>query len=278
MGEALADGFLFLFGGVGYLAPSRCSPPGAVLVLRPMLPSVQPVQGGRRVPARGALMLGLAAGTLGLGPGDPPRDGFLDPDYFRTHGGAVGEALYWVVAHAVPGRRRAHPVRLPAARGRAAAHRRARSPASCSATHEGVTSTTRRVRQSTGEFAARARGRARRAPPQSGRRACAGRRARGAARGRAGGARHARRGAGARRPRALPGSLRRAGPAASRSPRSPSAEPSSRSQLPRRPPTRPAGSTRRSLEQPELTPMGNRRSAVTEADDFDYAVAAARAS
>ena len=43
-------------------------------------------------------MLGLAAGSLGLGPGDTPRDGFLDPHYLKHHGGLVGESLFWTSA------------------------------------------------------------------------------------------------------------------------------------------------------------------------------------
>ncbi|MBA2631309.1 MAG: DNA translocase FtsK, partial [Thermoleophilaceae bacterium] len=43
----------------------------------------------------GALTLGLAAGSLGLGPGDTPRDGFVDTDYLTHHGGLIGESLLW---------------------------------------------------------------------------------------------------------------------------------------------------------------------------------------
>src|SRR5215212_806470 len=43
-------------------------------------------------------MLGLAAGSLGLGPGDTHRDGFLDAYYLRHHGGLVGEAMFWTSA------------------------------------------------------------------------------------------------------------------------------------------------------------------------------------
>ena len=42
-----------------------------------------------------ALTLGLAAGSLGLGPGQQPHDGFFDPDYLEHRGGAVGELLFW---------------------------------------------------------------------------------------------------------------------------------------------------------------------------------------
>jgi S-DNA-T family DNA segregation ATPase FtsK/SpoIIIE len=93
VGEALADGILFLFGGVGYTAPIVLFATGAVIVLRPMLPAVHPFRTGALCLLL-ALMLGLAAGSLGLGPGEAPRDGFLDAAYLREHGGLVGEGVY----------------------------------------------------------------------------------------------------------------------------------------------------------------------------------------
>src|SRR5918999_7169 len=94
VGEEMAEGILFLFGGVGYLAPVALFAAGALIVVRPMLPALHPFKTGSACLAA-ALMLGLAAGSLGLGPGDTPRDGFLDPDYLREHGGLTGEALFW---------------------------------------------------------------------------------------------------------------------------------------------------------------------------------------
>ncbi|MBD0282010.1 MAG: DNA translocase FtsK 4TM domain-containing protein [Thermoleophilaceae bacterium] len=94
VGEAMADGILFLFGGVGYTAPIVLFAIGAALVVRPVLPATHPLKTGALCLAA-ALMLGLAAGTLGLGPGDTPRDGFLDPNYLEHHGGLVGELLFW---------------------------------------------------------------------------------------------------------------------------------------------------------------------------------------
>jgi S-DNA-T family DNA segregation ATPase FtsK/SpoIIIE len=94
VGEAMADGILFLFGGVGYLAPVALFAAGALLVVRPMLAAVHPFKTGSACLVA-ALTLGLAAGSLGLGPGDAPREGFLDPAYLREHGGLVGESLFW---------------------------------------------------------------------------------------------------------------------------------------------------------------------------------------
>jgi S-DNA-T family DNA segregation ATPase FtsK/SpoIIIE len=97
VGEALADGMLFMFGGVGYGAPVVLFAAGALIVIRPMIPAVHPFRTGTLCFAA-ALMLGLAAGSLGLGPGDAPREGFLDATYLEHHGGLVGESLFWASA------------------------------------------------------------------------------------------------------------------------------------------------------------------------------------
>src|SRR5262245_32539656 len=73
VGERMADGILFLFGGVGYLAPIVFFGAGALVVLRPMIPSVHPFKTGAAC-LIAALTLGLAAGSLGLGPGVAPHD------------------------------------------------------------------------------------------------------------------------------------------------------------------------------------------------------------
>jgi S-DNA-T family DNA segregation ATPase FtsK/SpoIIIE len=96
VGEAFADGFVWLFGGVGYLVPIALFATGAALVVGPMVPNLRPFKAGGLFLLT-ALMLGLAAGTFGLGPDDPPRDAaFETPSWFRDHGGAVGEGLFWV--------------------------------------------------------------------------------------------------------------------------------------------------------------------------------------
>jgi DNA segregation ATPase FtsK/SpoIIIE, S-DNA-T family len=94
VGEALAGAILYLFGGVGYAAPVLMFAAGALIVVRPMIPALHPLKTGAAC-LTCALMLGLAAGSLGLGPGDTHRDGFLDPAYLKHHGGLVGESLFW---------------------------------------------------------------------------------------------------------------------------------------------------------------------------------------
>ncbi len=97
VGEALAGAILFMLGGVGYAAPVLLFAAGAVIVIRPMIPALHPLKTGAACLTT-ALMLGLAAGSLGLGPGDTARDGFLDAHYLEHHGGLVGESLFWASA------------------------------------------------------------------------------------------------------------------------------------------------------------------------------------
>ena len=107
----------------GTSSRSRCSEPGAVLVLRPMLPAVQPFRTGALC-LGAALCLGLAAGSLGLGAGETPRTGRSDTEYLRSHGGAVGERALlrrFILFEEVG---RPHPVLVPPAGGPPAADRR----------------------------------------------------------------------------------------------------------------------------------------------------------
>src|SRR5829696_3615921 len=97
VGGALADALTFLFGGMAYAAPVAMFAAGTLIVTRPMLPAVHPLKAGA-VCLTAALTLGLAAGSLGMGPGHTPRDGWLDPTYLQEHGGLLGESLFWASA------------------------------------------------------------------------------------------------------------------------------------------------------------------------------------
>src|SRR5215210_1052486 len=83
----------WLLGAVHYGVPAALLAAGAIIVLRPVLPAVRPFRAGA-ICLFAALCLGLAAGTLGLGP-DGARPGLWDPEWVRTRGGMAGEALYW---------------------------------------------------------------------------------------------------------------------------------------------------------------------------------------
>jgi S-DNA-T family DNA segregation ATPase FtsK/SpoIIIE len=97
-GSRAVDGLRRLLGAVHYGVPVGLLATGAILVLRPMLPAVRPFRSGGLC-LFVALTLGLAAGTLGLGPGgDAVR---WDPDWVRPRGGLVGEGLYWGISTAL---------------------------------------------------------------------------------------------------------------------------------------------------------------------------------
>ena len=67
-GDGAVEGLQVLIGAATTSSRPRCMAAGAILVLRPVLPAVRPFKAGA-VCLFAALCLGLAAGTLGLGPG-----------------------------------------------------------------------------------------------------------------------------------------------------------------------------------------------------------------
>src|SRR3954451_13785688 len=96
VGYGMAEGLRWLFGGLAYLTPVALFATGTLLVMRPLLPTVRPFWAGG-VTLVTALLLGVSAGTFALGPNHPVRHGaFAQPEFFKVHGGLVGESLFWV--------------------------------------------------------------------------------------------------------------------------------------------------------------------------------------
>ncbi len=92
VGDGAVSGMKWLIGGVHVAVPLALAAGGAWLVLQPVLPAVRPVRTGL-VCLFLSLELGLAAGTLGIGPGGfRPTD--FDVPYAKEHGGMVGAALF----------------------------------------------------------------------------------------------------------------------------------------------------------------------------------------
>jgi DNA segregation ATPase FtsK/SpoIIIE, S-DNA-T family len=96
VGSGMADGLRFAFGAIAYLFPLAVIAAGAILVLRPVLPTTRPFLPGA-ICLFAALTLALAAGTLGLGPAGV-RHGFWVQQFFQARGGGLGEAELWLTS------------------------------------------------------------------------------------------------------------------------------------------------------------------------------------
>src|SRR5215211_5887966 len=96
VGAGMADGLRFAFGTIAYVVPVAVIAAGAILVLRPVLPTTRPFVPGALC-LFAALTLALAAGTFGLGP-DGIRHGFWHQAWFETRGGGLGEAELWLTS------------------------------------------------------------------------------------------------------------------------------------------------------------------------------------
>src|SRR5436190_15331622 len=94
VGGVASSGLADLAGQVAYLVPLALVAWGVALIMRPSLRAPAALGAGGILVLL-ALLLAFAAGTLGLGAAHPVRHGYFQPPFFRVHGGAVGEALYW---------------------------------------------------------------------------------------------------------------------------------------------------------------------------------------
>jgi DNA segregation ATPase FtsK/SpoIIIE, S-DNA-T family len=94
VGEGFEVGLAWAAGVAGYAAPVLLAVAGLGLILRPFIPSPGALNAGVAFIVLG-LLLAFAAETAGLGPERPVREGYFDPRFFEEHGGAIGEALYW---------------------------------------------------------------------------------------------------------------------------------------------------------------------------------------
>ena len=151
-GEGLVDGVAWLIGAVHWTLPLALFAAGAILVLRPVLPTLRPFRAGA-VCLFVALSLGLAAGTLGVGPVGE-RGEFWDGDFVRERGGMVGEALFWTISKGL-GTIGAHIVAVFLALAGILLITGASIAGVVRATSTQVASTGRRVRDTTQELRAR---------------------------------------------------------------------------------------------------------------------------
>jgi S-DNA-T family DNA segregation ATPase FtsK/SpoIIIE len=97
VGHALAVALGWAAGRARVLAPIALVGAGAAMLMRPVLPALRPLRAGS-VCVFCAIVLALAAGTLGVSGGPSAESSQWSSRLLQQRGGAVGEALY-VAAH-----------------------------------------------------------------------------------------------------------------------------------------------------------------------------------
>jgi DNA segregation ATPase FtsK/SpoIIIE, S-DNA-T family len=93
VGEGSDTALSYAVGAGAVVVPIALGLAGLGLIMRPFLPSPRSVAVGVAAIAFG-LLLALAAQTAGVGPAGA-RTELFDPTFFPDHGGGLGEILYW---------------------------------------------------------------------------------------------------------------------------------------------------------------------------------------
>ncbi len=94
VGEWLTGALTTIAGRIAYLTPLALVGWGAALVMRPFLRAPAALNAGA-ILVLASLLLAFAAETAGLGPGHPARHGYFVERFYTVHGGVLGEGLYW---------------------------------------------------------------------------------------------------------------------------------------------------------------------------------------
>jgi DNA segregation ATPase FtsK/SpoIIIE, S-DNA-T family len=94
VGDSLAGALADLTGRVAYLVPIAVAGWGVTLMLRPIIKAPAAVNAGA-ILLLASLLLAFAAQTIGLGPSHPARHGYFHEPFYSVHGGILGEGLYW---------------------------------------------------------------------------------------------------------------------------------------------------------------------------------------
>ena len=97
LGHALAVALGWSVGRSKVLAPIALVGAGTAMLMRPVLPAMRPLRTGS-ICLFAAIVLALAAGTLGVSSGQGTPASHWSSVYLQAHGGAGGQALY-EVAH-----------------------------------------------------------------------------------------------------------------------------------------------------------------------------------
>jgi S-DNA-T family DNA segregation ATPase FtsK/SpoIIIE len=94
VGESLKRALESAAGRIAYVVPLAMAGWGVALVARPFLTAPGALNAGG-VLVLCSLLLAFAAQTAGLGPEHPARHGYFVERFYTVHGGVLGEGLYW---------------------------------------------------------------------------------------------------------------------------------------------------------------------------------------
>lgn len=97
LGDASVTALKFLFGYVAYLVPLALVAVGLMLILRQSLPDLAPYRSGM-ICLFASLTLALSAQAFGIGPDHPARQSVVYQPYLESHGGFIGEVIYWATS------------------------------------------------------------------------------------------------------------------------------------------------------------------------------------
>ncbi len=100
LGNGAVTAMRFALGALGYAVPAALVLAGALILLRELRPPARPLRTGT-ICLVVAITLGLAAGTLGVGPGALPARAFWHASGIERRGGIVGQGEYWVASHLI---------------------------------------------------------------------------------------------------------------------------------------------------------------------------------
>ncbi len=100
LGNGAVTGLRFLLGALGYVVPASFVVAGGLVLAREARPPGRPLRTGA-ICLTASTTLALAAGTLGVGPGQLHGTEFWRASAFEDRGGVLGQAELWATSHLI---------------------------------------------------------------------------------------------------------------------------------------------------------------------------------
>ncbi len=100
LGNGAVTGLRFLLGALGYVVPAAFVVAGGLVLAREARPPGRPLRTGA-ICLTASTTLALAAGTLGVGPGQLHGTEFWRASAFEDRGGVLGQAELWATSHLI---------------------------------------------------------------------------------------------------------------------------------------------------------------------------------